>query len=163
MSKKLKIRRSPKARYRHIQKVAKNIVENMLQKMLFSNCHVKFIFPMALAGAGSALGLILICFHSLCCFMMPEKILVFKQIILFRKIKFGVEIERICKTFFRGFLGPVNEPKWFQNLNVVNKIFFHYLKTCLSCFCLQSLENIRFNLHRLGCLIRQISPPFFRC
>ena len=56
MSQNLKIRRSPKAGYRHIQKVAKNIVENMLQKMLFNNCHVKFIFPMALAVAGSALG-----------------------------------------------------------------------------------------------------------
>ena len=65
MSQNLKIRRSPKAGYRHIQKVAKNIVENMLQKMLFSNCHVKFIFPMALAVAGSALGLILFCFHCL--------------------------------------------------------------------------------------------------
>ena len=112
MSKNLKIRRSPKAGYRHIQKVAKNIVENMLQKMLFSNFHVKFIFPMALAVAGSALVLILFCFHSVC-FMMPEKILVFKQI-SFRKIKFGGEIERICRTFFRGFLGPVNGPKWFQ-------------------------------------------------
>ena len=90
MSKNLKL---PKAGYRHIQKVAKNIVENMLQKMLFSNCHVKFIFPMALAVAGSALGLILFCFHSFCCFMMPEKVLVFKQIILFRKVKFGSEIE----------------------------------------------------------------------
>ena len=136
--------------------------------MLFSNCHVKFIFPMALAVAGSALGLILFCFHSVCCFMMPEKILVFKQIILFRKIKFGGEIERICRTFFRGFLGPVNGPKnsilnWVSNLNVENKNFFHYLKTYLSCFCLQSLEKIRFNLHRVGCLIRQISPLFFRC
>ena len=79
MSQNLKIQRSPKAGYHHIQKVAKNIVENMLQKMLFGNCHVKFIFPMALAVAGSALGLILFCFHSVCCFMMPEKILVFKQ------------------------------------------------------------------------------------
>ena len=48
---------------------------------------------MALAVAGSALGLILFCFHSFCCFMMPEKVLVFKQIILFRKVKFGSEIE----------------------------------------------------------------------
>ena len=72
--------------------------------MLFSNYHVKFIFHMALAVAGFALGLILSCFHSACCFMMPENILVFKQIILFREIKFGGEIERICRTFFRGFL-----------------------------------------------------------
>ena len=101
--------------------------------MLFSNCHVKFIFPMALAVADSALGLILFCFHSVCCFMMPEKILVFKQIILFRKIKFGGEIERICRTFFRGFLGPVNGPKnsilnWVSNLNVENKNFFLLFK-----------------------------------
>ena len=33
---------------------------------------------MALAVAGSALGLILFYFHSVCCFMMPEKILLFK-------------------------------------------------------------------------------------
>ena len=122
--------------------------------MLFSNCHVKFIFPMALAVAGSARRLILFCFHSVCCFKMPEKILVFKQIILFRKIKFGGEIERICRTFFRRFLGPVNGPK----NSILNS--FHYLKTYLSCFCLQSLEKIRFNLHRVGRLIRQISPLF---
>ena len=78
MRKNLKIRRSPKAGYRQIQKVAKNIVENMLQNMLFSNSHVKFIFPMALSVAGSALVLILFSFHSVCCFMMPEKVLVFK-------------------------------------------------------------------------------------
>ena len=136
--------------------------------MLFSNCHVKFIFPMALGVAGSALGLILFYFHSVCCFMMPEKILVFKQIILFQKIKFGGEIERICRTFFREFLGPVNELKnsilnGVSNLNVENKNFFHYLKTCLCCFCLHSLEKIRFNLHRVGCLIHQIPPLFFRC
>ena len=41
--------------------------------MLFSNSHEKFIFPMALAVAGSGLGLILFCFYSVCCFMMPEK------------------------------------------------------------------------------------------
>ena len=35
MSQNLKIRRSPKAGYRHIQKVAKNIVENVLQKMCY--------------------------------------------------------------------------------------------------------------------------------
>ena len=35
MSQILKIRRSPKAGYRHIQKVAKNIVENMLQKICY--------------------------------------------------------------------------------------------------------------------------------
>ena len=40
MSQILKIRRSPKAGYRHIQKVAKNIVENMLQKILFSYLEV---------------------------------------------------------------------------------------------------------------------------
>ena len=133
--------------------------------MVFSNCHVKFIFPMTLAIAGSALGLILHCFHSVCCFIMPEKILVFKQIILFWEIKFGGEIERICRTFFRGFLSPVNGLKnsilnWVSNLNVENKNFFHYLKTYLSCFCLQSLEKIRFNLHRVDCLIRQISHFF---
>ena len=96
-------------------------MENMLQKMLFSNCHVKFIFPMALAVAGSALGLILFCFHSFCCFMMPEKVLVFKQIILFRKVKFGSEIES----------GPKNSVilNWVSNLNVENNFFFQYLKT----------------------------------
>ena len=60
--------------------------------MLLSNCNVKFIFPLAVAVEGSAPGLILFRFHSLCCIMMPETILVFKQIILFRKIKFGGEI-----------------------------------------------------------------------
>ena len=35
MSQNLKIRRSPKAGYRHIEKVAKNIVENMLQKTCY--------------------------------------------------------------------------------------------------------------------------------
>ena len=137
--------------------------------MLFSNCYVKFIFPMVLAVADFALRLILFCCYSVCRFMMPKKkILVCKQIILFRKIKFGGEIERICRTFFRGFLGPVNGPKnsilnWVSNLNVENKNFFHYLKTYLSCFCLQSLEKIRFNLHRVGCLIHQIPPLLFRC
>ena len=136
--------------------------------MLLSNCHVKFIFPLALAVEGSALEMILLCFHFVCCFMMPEKILVFKQIILFQKIKFGGEIERICMTFFRGSLGPVNGPKnsifkWVSNLTVENNFFPHYLKTYLSCFCLQSLGKIRFNLYRVGCLIRQISPFTFRC
>ena len=101
----------------------------MLQKMLFNNCHVKFIFPMALAVAGSALGLILFCFHSVCCFIMPEKILVFIQIILFWKIKVGGEIERICRTFFQGFLGPVNGTKnsflnSVSNINVKNRSIF---------------------------------------
>ena len=73
--------------------------------MLFSKCHVKFIFPMALAVAGSALGLILFCFHSVCCYKMPEKILVFKQIILFRKIKFGEKMERN---------GTFSEDFWFR-------------------------------------------------
>ena len=36
MSQNLKIRKSPKAGYRHTQKVAKNFVENMLQKI----CHL---------------------------------------------------------------------------------------------------------------------------
>ena len=93
--------------------------------MLPSNCHVKCIFPLTLAIEGSALGLI---FFSVCCFMMPEIILVFKQRILFWKIKFGGETERICRIFFRGFLGPVNGPKnstlnWVLNLNVENKFF----------------------------------------
>ena len=35
MSQNLKIRRSPKAGYRRIQKVAKNIAENMLQKICY--------------------------------------------------------------------------------------------------------------------------------
>ena len=78
-----------KSRVSSYPKSGKIFVENMLQKILFSSCYVKFIFPMALAVAGSALGLILFCFHSVRCFMMREKILVFKQIILFRKIKFG--------------------------------------------------------------------------
>ena len=50
-------------------------------------------------------------FHSGGCFMMPEKIFVFKQMILFLKIKFGGQIERICRIFFRGFLGSVYGPK----------------------------------------------------
>ena len=89
MSQNLKIRRSAKAGLSSYSKGGKIFVENMLQKILFSNCYVKFIFPMALAVAGSALGLILFRFHSVRCFMMPEKILFFTQIILFRKIKFG--------------------------------------------------------------------------
>ena len=76
-----------------------------------SNCHVKFIFPLALAVKGSALGLILVRFYYAFCFMMPEKILVFTQIILFRKIKFDGEIERIYMTFLSGFLGPLNATK----------------------------------------------------
>ena len=79
--------------------------------MLPSNCHVKFIFPLALAVEGSALGLILVRFHYAFCFIMPEKILVFTQIFLFRKTKFGGEIERIYRTFLSGFLGPVNGTK----------------------------------------------------
>ena len=55
--------------------------------MLLSNCHVKSIFPLALAVEGSALGLNFFRFHSVCCFMMPEKALVFKQMIFLRKKK----------------------------------------------------------------------------
>ena len=55
--------------------------------MLLSNCHDKFIFPLVLAVEGFALGLIFFFrFHSVCCFMMPKKILVLKQIILFWNI-----------------------------------------------------------------------------
>ena len=168
MSQNLKIRRSQKAWVSPYSKSGWKYCRKYVAKdMLFSNYHVKFIFPMALAVEDSALGLILFCFHSLSCFMIPEKILVFKQIILFRKKKFGGEIERICRTSFRGFLDPVNRPKnsilnWVSNLNAENKNFFHYSKTHLSYFCLQSLEKIRFNLHRVGCLISQISPLFFR-
>ena len=161
MSKNLKIRRSPKAGYRRMQKVAKNIVENILQKMLFSNCHVKFIFPMTVAVAGSALVLILFCFHSVCCFMMPEKILVFKQIILFRKIWWGNREN--MQDLFQRISGSGKWTQMVSNLTVENKNFLHYLKTYLSCFCLQSLGKIRFNLHRVGCFIRQISPLFSRC
>ena len=55
--------------------------------MLLSNRHVKSIFPLALAVEGSALGLNFFRFHSVCCFMMPEKVLVFKQMIFLRKKK----------------------------------------------------------------------------
>ena len=126
--------------------------------MLLSNCHIKFIFPLAFTVEGSALRLTFFHFHYACCFTMPEKILVFKHIILFQKIKLGEEIERVYRIFFRGFLGLVNGPKtsilnWASNLNVENNFFFYYLKTYLSFFCLQSLEKIRFNLLRVGCLI----------
>ena len=49
MSQNLKIQKSPKAGYRHIYRVAKNIVESTLHIMLLGNRHVKFIFPLALA------------------------------------------------------------------------------------------------------------------
>ena len=128
-----------------------------MEDMLFSNCHVKFIFPMALAVAGSALRLILFCFHSVCCFMIPEKILVFKQIILFPKIKFGGEIERICKTFFRGFRGPVNGPKnsilnSVSNLNVENKVFFLLFKN-LSFLLLSSVTGKKSDLIFIGSIV----------
>ena len=50
MSQNLKIRKNKKAGYRQIQKVVKNIVENMLQKMLLSNCHLNlpFLWPQQL-------------------------------------------------------------------------------------------------------------------
>ena len=130
--------------------------------MLFSNYHVKFIFPMALAVEDSALGLILFCFHSLSCFMIPEKILVFKQIILFRKKNLVGKQRESAGPLSEDFWIRQMDPNGVPNLNVENKNFFHYLKTHLSYFCLQSLEKIRFNLHRVVCLIRQISPLFFR-
>ena len=141
--------------------------------MLLSNCHVKSIFPLALAVEGSALGLIFFRFHSVCCFMMPEKALVFKQMIFLRKKKFGREIERMCRIFFRGFLGPVNDPKtqpWIDFQIWMLKIkFFPILKNLSFLLSfpsfllfLQSLEKIRFHLHRVGCLVRQISPLIFR-
>ena len=73
---------------------------------------------------------------------MPEKIFVFKQIILFRKIKFGGQIERICRTFFRGFLAPVNGPKnsvlnLFLNLNPQSKL-------------LSVISKLRFNQRKRG-------------
>ena len=46
--------------------------------MLLSNCHVNFIFPLALAVEGSAPGLTFYCSHSGRCFMMQEKVFVFK-------------------------------------------------------------------------------------
>ena len=48
MSQNLKIRRSPKAGYRHIQKVFKNIVENMLQKICYLatvTSNLSFLWP----------------------------------------------------------------------------------------------------------------------
>ena len=63
MSQNLKIRRSPKAGYCHIQKYCGKYVT---KNKLLSNCHVKFIFPLALAVKGSALGLIFFGFHYVC-------------------------------------------------------------------------------------------------
>ena len=48
MSQNLKIRRSPKAGYRHIQKVFKNIVENMLQEICYLatvTSNLSFLWP----------------------------------------------------------------------------------------------------------------------
>ena len=56
MSQNLKIRRTPKARYRQIQKNVVSILENMLQKI--HNCHAKFISPLPLAVKETAVGLI---------------------------------------------------------------------------------------------------------
>ena len=131
--------------------------------MLLSNCHVQFIFPLALTVEGSALGLIFFRFHSVCCFMKPEKILSFQtnNIILKSKIWWGNRDN--MQDLFRGFLGPVNGPKnsilnWVSNLNDEK-----YLKTYHFFFCLQSLEKIRFSLHMVECLIRQISLLIFQC
>ena len=53
MSKNLKIGRSSKVGFRHFQKVAKNIVENMLQKTYYL---ATVMSNLALAVAGSSLG-----------------------------------------------------------------------------------------------------------
>ena len=48
MSQNLKIRRSTKAGYHHIQKVAKNTVENMLQKICYLATvmsNISFLWP----------------------------------------------------------------------------------------------------------------------
>ena len=134
----------------------------MLQKMLFSNCHVKFIFPMALAVAGSALGLILFCFHCLL-FYDARKNLSFQTNNLISENKIWWGNRENMQDLFQRISGSGKWTQMVSNLTVENKNFLHYLKTYLSCFCLQSLEKIRFNLHRVGCFIRQISPLFFRC
>ena len=76
--------------------------------MLLSNCHVQFIFPLALTVEGSALGLIFFRFHSVCCFMMPEKILSFQTNNLILKSKIWWGNRDNMQDLFRGFLGPVN-------------------------------------------------------
>ena len=43
----MKIRRSSKAGYRHIQKVAKNIVKNMLQKVCYSATQIYLSFGLS--------------------------------------------------------------------------------------------------------------------
>ena len=131
--------------------------------MLLSNCHVQFIFPLALTVEGSALGLIFFRFHSVCCFMKPEKILSFQTNNLILKSKIWWGHRDNMQDLFRGFLGPVNGPKnsilnWVSNLNDEK-----YLKTYHFFFCLQSLEKIRFSLHMVECLIRQISLLIFQC
>ena len=47
--------------------------------------------------------------------MMPEKLFVFKQKILFQKIKFGGEIERIWQDLFQRISGS---GKWTQKLDL---------------------------------------------
>ena len=122
----MKIRRSSKAGYRHIQKVAKNIVKNMLQKVCYLATQIYLSFGLSSCRLCSRVDFVLFSFCLL--FHDARKDLSFQTIILSGEIKFGGEIERICRTFLRGFMGPVNRPKnsisnWVSNLNVENNFF----------------------------------------
>ena len=123
MSKNLKIRRNTKAGYRHIQKVVKNIVENMLQKTLFSNCHVKFIFPMALAVAGSALGLILFLFSFCLLFHDARKNLSFQTNNLISENKICWGNRQNMQDLFQRISWSGKWTQMVSNLNVSNQIF----------------------------------------
>ena len=144
MSQNLKIRGSPKAGYSHKEKVFKNIVEHMLLGKIYVTWQLsrQIFLSFGLSSWRLCFRVDFVSF-SLC--LLFHFSLVLKQFISFRKIKFGGEILN-----------------WVSNLNVENMYFSHYLKAYLSFFCLQSLEKIRFNFHRVGCLIRQISPIISR-
>ena len=118
---------------------------------------------MVLAVAGAALVLILFCFHSVCCFHDVRKNLSFQRNNLISENKIWRGNRENMQDLFQRISGSGKWTQMVSNLNVENKNFFHYLKTYLSSSCLQSLEKIRFNCHRVGCLIRQITLPFFHC
>ena len=84
--------------------------------MFLSNCHVKFVFPLALAVEGSALGLIFFSFSFWLLFQDA------------RKFKNWWEHRENIQDLFPRISGPVNGPKsstlnCVSNLNFQNNFF----------------------------------------
>ena len=119
----MKIRRSSKAGYRHIQKVAKNIVENMLQKICYLATQIYLSFGLSSCRLCSRVDFVL---FSLFVVSWCQKNIIFQTNNLISENKnWWGNRENMKDLFFRGFLGSVNGPKnsvlnWVSNLNVEN-------------------------------------------